>query len=334
MAAMNKPEHKLIFIIAEHYENKAKSLVFELAACADKIKKFCPAEIKVIILSHETEKLSYEITRATGLNTIAIEINELALYNSEIYKTVINNLAVEYSPSFIIIGHTPRGLDFASGLAVRMNAECITGVEGLSEEGEKICFKRQMFYGKINAHIATSSEPLIITVQQGAFEPYKPDTANPGIVETRKVQCVQEVILAKGIRRCKFQDSSISEAKVIVSAGNGVGERGNLDLINRFAGIFPGSAVGGSRILVDKGWLEYRQQIGLTGAAVAPELYIACGISGASQHLAGMKKSGFVVAINRDPKAAIFNESDICVVEDLNKFIPAFLEEYEKREMR
>ncbi|MDP3284078.1 MAG: electron transfer flavoprotein subunit alpha/FixB family protein, partial [Desulfobacterales bacterium] len=119
--------------------------------------------------------------------------------------------------------------------------------------------------------------------------------------------------------------------KVIVSAGNGIGAKENLGLIYRLADIFPGSAVGGSRILIDRGWLEYRQQIGLTGALVAPELYIACGISGASQHLAGMRGSGFVVAINRDPKAAIFNESDVCVVEDLNKFIPVFIEEYGKK---
>ncbi len=328
---MRKPVRKLIFIIAEHYENKAKSAVFELAACADKIKKICPAEIKVVILGKETEKLSFEITHTTGLDALAIEINELALYNAEIYKTVINNLAEEFSPSFIIIGHTPRGLDFASGLAVRMKAACITGVEGASEAGGKICFRRQMFYGKINAHITADSEPVIVTVQPGAFEPYKPDNESPGRTETRKNECAPGFIRAKGIRRCKFQDSSISEAKVIVSAGNGIGAKENLDLIYRLADIFPGSAVGGSRILIDKGWLEYKQQVGLTGAQVAPELYVACGISGASQHLAGMRGSGFVVAINRDPKAAIFNESDVCVVEDLNKFIPVFIEEYGKK---
>ncbi|RPH51504.1 MAG: electron transfer flavoprotein subunit alpha/FixB family protein [Desulfobacteraceae bacterium] len=333
MAAMRKPDKKIIFIIAEHHESRTKSIVFELAACADKIKKFCPAEIKVIILESETEKLSFEITRATGLDAVAIEINELALYNAEIYKTVINDLAEEYFPSFIVIGHTARGLDVASGLAVRMKAACITGVEGLSEAGGRLCFKRQMFFGKINAHIAAGSEPLIITVQPGSFEAYKPDSANPGRVETRRVECFAELTRATGIRRCKFQDSSISEAKVIISAGNGIGEKENLDLIYRMADVFPGSTVGGSRILVDRGWLEYRQQVGLTGARVAPELYIACGISGASQHLAGMRDAGFVVSINKDPGAAIFNESDVCIVEDLKKFIPAFLEEYGKREI-
>lgn len=329
---MRKPDHKLIFIIAEHNENKPKTIVFELAACADKIKHYCPAEIKIIILGRETEKLSFEITRTTGLDAIAIEINELALYNSEIYKTVLYNLVMEFSSSFIIAGHTPRGLDVASGLAVRLKAAFITGVEGLGEDEGKICFRRQMFYGKINAHIVADSEPVIITVQPGAFEQYKPDKTSPGKVETRWFEYFPEFIRAKGIRRFKLQDSSISEARVIVSAGNGIGAMENFDLIYKLADIFPGSAIGGSRMLIDRGWLEYRQQIGLTGAQVEPELYIACGISGASQHLAGMRKSGFVVAINRDPKAAIFNESDVCVVEDLNKFIPALLEEYEKKE--
>ena len=185
---MQKQVKKLIFIVAEHFENKAKPVVFELAACADKITKFCPAEIKVIILGRETEKLSFEITHTTGLDAGAIEINELALYNAEIYKTIINNLAEEFFPSFIIIGHTPRGLDFASGLAVRMKAACITCVECLIEAGGKICFRRQMFYGKINAHITADSEPVIITVQPGTFETYKPDNASPGRTETRRVE--------------------------------------------------------------------------------------------------------------------------------------------------
>ncbi|MFO7665020.1 MAG: electron transfer flavoprotein subunit alpha/FixB family protein [Desulfobacterales bacterium] len=328
---MSKQGRKPIFIIAEHNEDKAKSIVFELVSCADKIKQYCPAEIKIIILGRGIEKLYSEITKKMGLDAIAIEINELALYNPEIYKTVIYNLAMEFSPSFIIAGHTPRGLDVASCLAVRLKAAFITGVEDMGEDEGKICFRRQMFFGKIDAHIAADSEPLIITVQPGSFVPYKPGNTSPGKVETRRVEYAPEFIRAKGIRRSKLQDSSISEARVIVSAGNGIGEKENLDLINRLAAVFAGSAVGGSRIVVDRGWLEYRQQIGLTGARVAPDLYVACGISGASQHLAGMRGSGFVVAINKDPKAAIFNESDVCVVEDINKFIPAFLEEYEKK---
>jgi electron transfer flavoprotein alpha subunit len=333
MSNMTNSVRKQIFIVAEHNEKVAKQALFELCACARKIQEIHPAEILILVLGNETDKFSFEIARMTGMDVISIDINELALYNAEIYKKIIENLAAEFSPSFIIAGHTTRGLDFASALAIRMKAACITAVEDLNEEGGNICFRRQICYGKINAYIAAAAERVIITVQPGAFLPYKTDKTDPGKVEKRKVCCVPESIRAKGIISRKLKDSSISEAKVIISAGNGIGEKENLDLIFRLADIFPGSAVGSSRILVDRGWVEYRRQIGITGAHVTPDLYVACGISGASQHLAGMRDSGFVVAINRDPKASIFNESDVCVIEDLNTFIPVFIEEYGKTEI-
>jgi electron transfer flavoprotein alpha subunit len=321
---------KQIFIIAEHNENRAKPILFELCSCARRIQEIFPAEIRVLVLGNETEKLSFEIAGMTGMRVLSIEINELALYDAGIYKTAIETLAAEFAPSFIITGHTPRGLDFASGLAVRLKAACITGVEALREEEGGLCFIRQIHYGKINAHIAPSAERTVITVQSGAFSRYEPDKTDSGKVEKRQVHCVPGSIRARGIKSRKPKDSSISEAKTIVSAGNGIGKRENLDLIYRLAELFPGSAVGGSRILVDRGWLEYGRQIGITGSQVTPGLYMACGISGASQHLAGMRGSGFIVAVNKDPKAAIFRESDICVIEDLNEFIPVFIEEYEK----
>ncbi|MBU0544462.1 MAG: electron transfer flavoprotein subunit alpha/FixB family protein [Proteobacteria bacterium] len=327
---MQKDSEKIIYIVAEHFENIIKPVTYELAACACKIKKFYPADIRVIILGKETEKLSFEIARTTGLDVTAIEINELAFHNAQIYKDVLKELAEESHPSFVLFANTPHGLDVACGLSVRTGGACIAGVEGIDKIGETLCFRKQMFYGKINAHIAADSDTLIITVQPGTFGIYRPESQKPGSVETRKVQYSSEITPVIVKRRSESHDSPISEAKVIVSAGNGIGERENLDLIYKLAGIFPGSAVGGSRILVDRGWLEYKQQIGLTGTQVAPELYIACGISGASQHLAGMKGSGFIVAINKDKGAAIFNESDICVVEDLKTFIPALIEEYEK----
>ena len=124
--------------------------------------------------------------------------------------------------------------------------------------------------------------------------------------------------------------SAITEAKVIVAAGRGIGEAEKLGIIEQLAKVFPRSAVAGSRIVCDMGWLEYKCQVGVTGATVTPELYIACGISGAVQHVSGMRSSGFIVAINTDPAAAIFQTADICVVEDLTTFIPILIEMYEK----
>ena len=124
--------------------------------------------------------------------------------------------------------------------------------------------------------------------------------------------------------------AGISEADVIVAAGQGFGEEENLELARQLAAVFPKSAIAGSRIVCDLGWLGYGCQVGVTGATVSPRLYIACGISGAVQHVTGMRGSGFIVAINKDPAAAIFQMADVCVVEDLITFIPILLETYQK----
>ncbi len=132
-----------------------------------------------------------------------------------------------------------------------------------------------------------------------------------------------------GLKQAEADTSGISEADVLISAGMGIGDEENLEFIYALAELFPKSAVAGSRIVCDLGWLEYKCQVGVTGATVSPELYIACGISGAVQHVSGMRGSGFIVAINTDPTAAIFHTADVCIVEDLKTFIPAFIEEYE-----
>ena len=132
-----------------------------------------------------------------------------------------------------------------------------------------------------------------------------------------------------GIKQAEADTSGISEADVLISAGMGIGDEENLEFIYALADLFPKSAVAGSRIVCDQGWLEYKCQVGVTGATVSPGLYIACGISGAVQHVSGMRGSGFIVAINTDPAAAIFHTADVCIVEDLKTFIPAFMEEYE-----
>ena len=145
------------------------------------------------------------------------------------------------------------------------------------------------------------------------------------MVEHREISCSSSRIKVQGIRKTAGKNLSLARARVIVSAGRGINERENLDAITALAHQFASSAVGSSRPLVDMGWIGYGHQVGITGATVAPRLYIACGISGSSQHLAGMKDSGFVVSININPDAAIHLHSDVCIHEDVLSFIQAFL---------
>jgi electron transfer flavoprotein alpha subunit len=134
-----------------------------------------------------------------------------------------------------------------------------------------------------------------------------------------------------GVRPVELDDTGLADARVIVSAGKGIGKKENLSLLYCLAELFSKSTVAGSRLVCDMEWLEKQRQVGITGNTVAPELYIACGISGAVQHVAGMGDAGFVVAVNTDPHAAIFNVSDICIVEDVTTFIPEVLAAYKAK---
>ena len=321
---------KRIVVIAEHFNGKLVPVTFELLACALEIQRFRKVPISVVVLGDRVEDTAHEIAGASGLEVIAIKDPDLITYNGESYKNILGELLPELSPVCICIAHTGQGWDFAPGLAVRLGAACITGLERLFEEDGRMCFTRPIFSGKLVADLRVSSDPTIITVQPGSFKAPSFEAGTPGPVILRTMSSQPRQSRSLGIKRAKEESSVVTEADVIVSAGKGIGRKENLEIIERLAALFPKSAVAGSRTVCDSKWLDRNRQVGLTGASVNPRLYIAAGISGATQHIAGMRSSGFIVAINTDPNAAIFNVSDVCVVEDLTAFIPAFIEAYEK----
>ena len=319
---------KRIVVIAEHFQGKLAPVTFELLACALEIQRFGQVPVSVVILGDRVEALAHEIAWASGMEVTAIQDPNLITYNGEIYKNILSEFLPELSPACVCIAHTGQGWDFAPGLAIKLGAACITGVERLFEEDGRICFTRPMFNGKLVADFKAMVDPTIITVQPGSFKApsFEARTPVPVILRTTSYQPRQSRSL--GTMRAKKESPALTEADVIVSAGKGIGRKENLEIIERVAALFPKSAVAGSRSICDSKWLDRNRQVGLTGATVNPGLYIAAGISGATQHIAGMRSSGFIVAINIDPNAAIFNVSDVCVVEDLTACIPAVIEAY------
>jgi electron transfer flavoprotein alpha subunit len=167
-------------------------------------------------------------------------------------------------------------------------------------------------------------------MQPGIFKPDQQSDQKSGRVVIRKVAAKAHQWRSMGVKQVAMTAKGIAEAEVVVAAGQGIGDKDNLDLINQLAAIFAKPAIAGSRIVCDLGWLEYGCQVGVTGATVSPQLYLACGISGAIQHISGMRGSDFIVAINQDPAAAIFQVADVCVVEDLKSFIPVLIETYQE----
>jgi electron transfer flavoprotein alpha subunit len=294
------------------------------------MQRLRPVDANIVILGNQVGPLAQGIADHTGLDVIGIEGKNLIHYHGELYQIILEELLEALGTDYVCIGHTSQGWDYAPGLAVRLRAACITGVEGCHQKDGQICFTRSIHNGKILAHIRPETDRVVLTIQPGTFKGVTSDPEGKGRVDIRVNTTIGQQSRQMGFHRTEEGGAALAEAEIIVAGGRGIGKEENLELIRQLASLFPKSAVGGSRPVCDMGWLEYKRQVGLTGATVTPRLYLACGISGASQHVIGMRGAGFVVAINRDPDAAIFNFSDVCVVADLKRFIPAFIEAFEK----
>lgn len=318
--------HASILIIAEHADGQVRPVTYELAAAASVLcREMVASDIEIVVIGEAVDDPAADIAVRTGMPVTAIQVPGLSAYNADTYKHVLAGLVSERKPSYVLTAHSTQGVDFLPGLAVRLGAACMTGVEAIVKEDSGLCFRRAVCGGKIMADIHSDSAMVMLTILPGAFAAVSAAVPIPGPVTLRSMDFVSQRCFPQGVQRKNTDISALAEADVIVAAGRGIGEKDNLMLIHRLAERFPRSAVAGSRIVCDSGWLDYAQQVGVTGSTVSPRLYIACGISGAVQHVSGMRGADFVVSINTDRHAAIFNVSDICVVEDLTTFIPLLL---------
>jgi electron transfer flavoprotein alpha subunit len=319
-----------IVVIAEHAEGRINPVTFELVAFAKRLPEAKSLAIQVLILGAEIQSLAREIAEECGLDVTGFEVPDMPGYNGEQYTKILAQHFGSTRPRYVCIAHTSRGLDFAPALAIELNGACISGIEDVIVSEEGVCFARPLYGGKIIAHIRPLAGTTILTIQPGLFKSAPQSDQKPGTVDIRQVSTTPRWWQSMGVKQIAMDTQGITEAEIVVAAGQGIGDRENLDLMNQLASIFNKSAIAGSRIVCDLEWLAYGCQVGVTGATVSPRLYVACGISGAIQHVTGMRGSEFIVAINKDPSAAIFQVADICVVEDLTTFIPILIETYRK----
>ncbi len=258
----------------------------------------------------------------------AAPANSLDAYLAEPYATVLKQVIEQLKPSVLLFGGTSNGRDLAPRIAARLNAGVASEVDGLDWVDGKLRARRPVYSGKAFATVDVTSTPAIATCRPNAFPA---EEAGGGAAE------VVDVSAQPGESRAKVLDTkmpdagelSIAEADIIVSGGRGLKEAANFSHIRDLAHAI-GGAVGASRATVDAGWIDHQHQVGQTGRVVSPNLYIAAGISGAIQHLAGMSSSKHIVAINKDPEAPIFRVADLGVVGDLFQILPALTEEVKK----
>ncbi len=291
-------------LIGEYKNGYIDESFYELVGFAKKIG----AETVGFVVAPLDSKLEYD-----GKVYIA-DINKAKDYNPKVHKDLIIKVFEKENPDIVVFSHSSYGWDLAPRLSVALNAALISEIIDAFDDNYIVPFCNAKLRRKVKSNI----QKVVLTLQPGAFATFKSDNA--------QIESVNEInqddrLEFEGYEVAQKTGVDLTKAEVIVSAGRGVGKKENIEVVRNLAKALKGE-LGASRPVVDAGWLDENYQVGTTGQTVSPKLYVACGISGAIQHLAGMKKSNFIVAINKDKDAPIGEAADVFVVADLMEFVP------------
>lgn len=314
---------KEIIVICEQDETGIRSVTHDIISFAGMLSEITGLPTAALVINsgkRESGPLPDGCDRV-----IRVTVSGRLDFSPEMYISVLSDILPQLEPAYICVAHTVAGINFAPGLAARINGACITGIEDLGGDVKGPWFGRQVLSGKKIAHTRALRFPAVLTVTAGGFSEKKSKKQSSWPVTELAAEYFPPFSESVRKKPAPAPAPSLTDADVIISAGNGIGKPENLDLLRKLAGLFPRSAVACSRPVCDKGWLPYDRQVGETGATVRPALYLACGISGSSQHISGMRGSEFVVAVNTDAKAPICRTANICIIEDLNVFVPELI---------
>jgi len=320
----------VILVIAEQRDGKLNRATWETIAAAQQLAGGMP--IKVAVLGGATGAVAQEIASAAVAEVLVAEHAALEPYTPDAYASASRSLIESASPTYVLLPHTYQTRDFAPLLAARLRKPLITDVTAISGTGADAAFVRPMFQGKLAAHVKPAGgPPAIVTTQIGAF---RADAAQKGgSAAVRKVDIQVDPGAVRQKPEAPFREAKqavdLGQAERIVAVGRGIKSQENIPLAEKLAKAMD-AEVAASRPICDNGWLPMERQIGSSGQTVAPKLYVALGISGAIQHLVGMKGSRTIVAINKDAEAPIFEVADYGIVGDLFEIAPAIITELEK----
>jgi electron transfer flavoprotein alpha subunit len=282
------------------------------------------AELTAIVLGKNAKELANPLTEYAK-TIIAVEDGKLENFNSEAYKKILTKLITEHKPSLVLMGHTSYGIDLAPRLAAALNLPLATDLIDLAFENDTLNVTRQMYGGKVNVKAtARKAETYIVTIRQATFTAKKPEPPADGQITEAPSQLTEEIVEKRFIQYVLPPPGGvdITAAEKLVGIGRGIKDHANIPQVEDLAKTL-GAVLSCSRPIVDKGWLPNDRQVGTSGKTVKPKLYLALGISGAFQHVLGMKSSDLIIAVNKDPEAPIFSFADYGIVEDLFKIVPS-----------
>jgi electron transfer flavoprotein alpha subunit len=315
-----------ILVIAEHRGGNLKKVTVEAIGAAKALAAETGSAAHVALLGSDVQALADEIA-SYGAQVFLFDDPKLKDYVYDSYAQALVPFVKNRDYTVLLMGATPTGRDLSATLAARLEAAVATDCIGLKYEGDRLITTRPIFAGKVISQMAINTKPAIATIRPNIFAPA--EKAGGGSVEgvpcsIGDLKAIVKEVVQKAIGRVE-----LTEADIVVSGGRGIKDPSNYRLIEELAETI-GAAAGASRAIVDAGWVDHSHQVGQTGKTVSPKLYIAVGISGAIQHLAGMSSSKVIVAINNNPDAPIFKVADYGIVADALKTVPIMIEEFKK----
>ncbi|MBV9612097.1 MAG: electron transfer flavoprotein subunit alpha/FixB family protein [Acidobacteriaceae bacterium] len=319
-----------VLVVLEQRGGKWNRMSFEALRAAQQIAEAQNGALEAAVVGADIGGLASEASAFAVSKVFAVAHASLADYTPEAYTRALEQLIRSTQPKIVVFPHTYQVRDFAPKLATRFGAALISDVVDLKPDGGAVTYVRQLFQGKLNADVRATGTPQFVSVQAGAFRAAEAAGAQAP-VEGFAAQMDAAQIRSKPEAPFREAQRSVDlgAAELIVSVGRGIKEKDNLSIVQALADAL-GAELAASRPICDNGWLPMERQVGSSGQTVAPKVYFAVGISGAIQHLVGMKGSRTVVAINKDENAPIFEAANYGIVGDLFEVVPALVEEIKR----
>lgn len=315
-----------VLALAEQFEGRFRNVAYEVLSEGKRLADALGEPLAGVVLGSGIEAMAAELGKYGADKILAGDDPALADYTTDAYTNVLFDIVKDHDPKILLLGASTRGKDLSARLSARLDTGLAMDCIALRIDGDTLIATRPMFGGKVLAEIAIQGTPQMAAIRPNVME----------VVEAEKGAGVEKVPVNVGVAKTKALEKKmeaaakvdLTEANIIVSGGRGMGGP-DFSLLEELAEVL-GGTVGASRSAVDEGWRPHSDQVGQTGKVVSPNLYIACGISGAIQHLAGMGTSKYIVGINKDAEAPIFKKADYGIVEDLFKVVPALTAEVKK----
>ncbi len=312
-----------VLVVADHRRGELRDVSYELVTAGRRLADALGGELAVAVVSGDTERFAESLNRP-GVDRIhAVENGEE--FDNTVYTAAVTELVERTGATAVLTPNSVNGLDYAPAVAERLDVPLVTDAIGFDVD-DGLTATREMYGSKVETTVAVDGDRFCLTARGGEFEPA--EGVGDAEIESVEIEHPESGARVKGFEEVGGGDVDIADADVLVSVGRGIEEEENIELVEELAEAL-GATLSASRPIVDSGWLPKNRQVGQSGKVVTPDVYIAVGISGAVQHVAGMKGSDTIVAINTDPNAPIFDIADYGIVGDLFDVVPELVAQFE-----